>query len=181
MTTSTAYIAFLRAINLGPTRKFPKADVQRVTEAAGGADVATHLNTGNVFLTSRLRSAAKVQSLLESAYAADRGFAVPTVVFTPAEVAAIAARGAALAAEHTPAGKHYVTLYAAPPAPEAVAAVGALTLPGERCVVEGRAAHALLDGDIHDAKLFRSKEFKALGEGTARTQNVLATLADKWC
>lgn len=174
------YIAFLRAINLGSTRKFPKADVQRVTEAIGATDVRTHLNTGNVRLTSPRRSAAAVQRELEDAYAVDRGFDVPTVVLSPAEVAEIAARGAALAAETGHLGKHYITLYAVPPPPSAVAAVLALDLPGERCVVEGRAAHALLDGDIHDAKLFRSKEFKALGEGTARTHNVLATLAERW-
>jgi hypothetical protein len=48
-------------------------------------------------------------------------------------------------------------------------------------VVRGRAAYALLEGDIHSSPLLRSKEFNALGQGTARTQKVLAGLAEKWC
>ena len=70
------YIAFLRAINLGATRKFPKDAVKLATEAAGGTDVETYLNTGNVRLTSTRRSAAAVARDLEQAYAADRGFEV---------------------------------------------------------------------------------------------------------
>ena len=35
------YVAFLRAVNLGATRKFPKADIVAATEAAGGVDVET--------------------------------------------------------------------------------------------------------------------------------------------
>ena len=54
------YVAFLRAINLGPTRKFPKADIVAAVEAAGGEDVATYINTGNVRVTLPLRSRAKV-------------------------------------------------------------------------------------------------------------------------
>ncbi len=175
------YIAFLRAINLGATRVFPKADVQRVTASTGATDVATHLNTGNVRLTSPRRSVAAVRADLERAYAADRGFDVPTVVLTPAEVAAVADLGGTLRDRRSTEGTHYITLYAVPPPAAAAAAVQALDLPGERCIVAGRAAHALLDGDIHDSTLLRSKEFRALGEGTARTLNVIRTLADRWC
>ena len=73
------YVAFLRAINLGRTRKFGKDDVQRATEAAGGVDVATYLNTGNVRLTHRARSLARLKAALEASYLAQTGFEVPTV------------------------------------------------------------------------------------------------------
>lgn len=174
------WVALLRAINLGSTRKFPMADVVAATEAAGGTDIATHLATGNVRLTSSRRSATAVATALEQAYAADRGFDVPVVVLTPQEVVAIAQRGRELQDEHRPAGKHYVTVYAAPPSAAAVRAVEALDVPGEHCVVDGRAAYALLDGDIHDSKLLRGREFKALGIGTSRTLQVLETVATKW-
>src|SRR4051794_20858140 len=42
------YVAFLRAINLGATRKFPKDAIRAATEAAGGSGVETYINTGNV-------------------------------------------------------------------------------------------------------------------------------------
>ena len=48
-------------------------------------------------------------------------------------------------------------------------------------MVEGRAAYVLLDGDIHTFRILASKDFKALGQGTARTVKVLRTVTGKWC
>ncbi len=175
------YVAFLRAINLGAKRKFPKDAIRAATEAAGGRDVETYINTGNVRLTHSARSVAKVQQLLEKAYAEAAGFEVPTVVFTVADLAALTARGEELHAEHDPTGQHYVTLYATAPPPGTVEAVHALEHPGETVVVEGRAAYVLLDGDIHTSRVLSSRELTALGQGTARTIKVLRTITAKWC
>lgn len=175
------YVAFLRAINLGAKRTFPKDAIKAATETAGGGGVETYINTGNVRLTHAARSVAKVQQALEAAYAAEAGFEVPTIVFTAAEVAALVARGEELHAEHDPAGQHYVTLYAAAPPAEAVQAAHDLDHPGETVVVDGRAAYVLLDGDIHTSKVLASKQFTALGQGTARTIKVLRTVSEKWC
>jgi len=84
------YAAFLRAINLGRTRQFPKASIKSATEAAGATEVETYINTGNVRLTTGLRSRAKVESALAKAYLADRAFEVPTIVFTLADLKQIA-------------------------------------------------------------------------------------------
>src|SRR3954453_5604971 len=84
------YIGFLRAINLGPTRKFAKASIVKAVEAAGFTDVATYINTGNVRFDTSLRSRAKIEAALEEAFAAEGGVEGPTVVFTqkgPREVA----------------------------------------------------------------------------------------------
>jgi uncharacterized protein (DUF1697 family) len=175
------YVAFLRAINLGAKRKFSKDAITTATEAAGGSDVETYINTGNVRLTHSARSVAKVQAALEEAYAAEAGFEVPTVVFTTADLAALTARAEELHAEHDPSGQHYVTLYPAAPTAAAKKAVHALEHDGEVVVVDGRAAYVLLDGNIHTSKVLSGKEFKALGQGTARTIKVLRTVVDKWC
>ena len=175
------YVAFLRAINLGANRKFPKDAIRAATEAAGGSDVETYINTGNVRLTHSARSVGKVQTALEQAYAAEAGFDVPTVVFTTADLAALTTRADALHAEHDPAGQHYVTLYATAPSAASVEAVHALEKDGERVVVDGRAAYVLLEGGVQGSRILASKEFKALGEGTARTVKVLRTVTEKWC
>jgi uncharacterized protein (DUF1697 family) len=175
------YVAFLRAINLGATRKFPKDAIKAATEAAGGRDVETYINTGNVRLTHSARSVAKVQAALEEAYAAAAGFEVPTIVFTTKDLAALTARAEELHAEHDPSGQHYVTLYATAPTAAAVEAAHALEHEGETVVVDGRAAYVLLEGDIHTSKLLASKEVTALGKGTARTVKVLRTVTEKWC
>lgn len=174
------HIAFLRAINLGARRTFPKGDIVAATIAAGMSDVQTHINTGNVRLTSSLGSSAAVRAALERAYAQDRGFEVPTVVFTPEEVRAITEAGSALREVNEEGARHYVQLFHEPPPPSAVEAVTALEHPGERIVVRGRAAYLLVPS-VHQARLSSTKEYAALGEGTSRTITVLRAIVEKWC
>jgi len=171
------YVAFLRAINLGPTRKFPKAAIVTATEAAGGADVATHINTGNVLLTTSLRSRAKVEAALEAAYVADRGFAVPTIVFTPAELRQIAADADDLHHE----GRHYVSLLKNEPTAAATKVIEGAGGDGARAVVRDRAVHLLVDGDYHAASLTNAEVEKAFGVATNRNLTVIRALVAKWC
>ncbi|MEO6509973.1 MAG: DUF1697 domain-containing protein [Nocardioides sp.] len=102
------YVAFLRAINLGPTRKFPKAAIVEATEDCGFTDVETYINTGNVRFKSSLRSRAKVEAALEKAFHQHAGFEVPTIVMTPTELRQIAADATTVAKRHTDTGAHYV-------------------------------------------------------------------------
>lgn len=176
------HIAFLRAINLGAKRRFPAADICRVANQAGFAHAETYLNTGNLKVTSSLRSSAKVAAALATAFEADRRFEVPTIAFTPDELAAIVAGIEAVRADVGSPVRWYTTLYAEAPSDAAAQAAMAEEFPGERLVVKGRAAHALIDAEtgIHGSKLLASSSFRALGVGTSRTDKVLATLAAKW-
>ena len=175
-----SYVAFLRAINLGPTRKFPKDAIRAAVESTGCTGVETYINTGNVLLSTRMRSRAKVESALEAAFLADRGFAVPTIAFTPAELRDIVADVDELWAEYGEPKAHAVTLFKEPPTTAAVAAVEALDL-GDVPVVRGRAAHVLLRENFHESKVLSSKEFAALGKGTARYAKVIREITARWC
>ena len=172
------YIAFLRAINLGAKRKFPKNDVVAAVERAGCTDVATHLNTGNVRFDSRLRSRAKVESALEAAFLEDRGFEVPTIVLTPAELCAVAADAEALAAGHR--GQQYVSLLKQIPSPEAIEQIEQRSTAEERARVVGRAVHLLLGENYHQARLTNAVVERHLGVATNRNLTVIRALADKW-
>jgi len=171
------YVAFLRAINLGRTRTFPKADIVAATEGVGFTDVATHINTGNVRFTTAMRSRARIEAALERAYEADRGFAVPTIVFTPAEICAMADDADDLEGP----GRHYVSLLKAEPTPEGTRVIEAAGADGERAVVRGRAVHLLLGESYHRATLENSTVEKALGVATNRNITVIRALAQKWC
>ncbi|KRB77041.1 hypothetical protein ASE01_09775 [Nocardioides sp. Root190] len=176
------YVAFLRAINLGPTRKFPKADIIAATEAAGCVDVLTHINTGNVRLSTTLRSRAKVEEALERAYEAHIGFAVPTIVFTQAELRAIAADARELTDARPDLERHYVYLLKDEPAADLVAAVEARSDEVNSVVVRGRAAHVLLGPGYEAGGVDPYRNEKALSVvATNRNFNVVTTLADKWC
>ena len=173
------YVGFLRAINLGATRKFPKEAIVRATEAAGFTDVATYINTGNVRFDTTLRSRAKIEAALESAYLDEAGFEVPTIVFSTRELKEIAQRAAAF--QHD--GKHYVSLLKEAPSAAAVATMEEASNAQEVARVGGRAVHLLYSGSSYgsDAKLTNAQVEKLLGVATNRNLTVLSALAEKWC
>lgn len=174
------YVAFLRAINLGARRKFPKDEIVVATEAAGGSDVATHINTGNVLLTTTLRSRARVEAVLEDAYLERTGFEVPTIVFTTAEFAALAADARDLTRPDLE--RHYVYLLKQDPAAGKVAELEARSDGTNQVVVRGRAAHVLLGPGYVAGGVDPFQVEKNLGVvATNRNLNVVGTLADKWC
>lgn len=175
------YIAFLRAINLGAKRKFPKADVRRVVDETGASDVAVHLNTGNVRLSSRQRSCSAVEARLEAAFAADRGFEVPTVVVTPTELAAVVADADEVAREAPfDVAAHYVTLMREVPSAQTVTLISHEG-EGEVTAVRGRAVHLMLDGTdrYHQVKLPAAVD-RAMGVWTNRNLTVVRDLAARW-
>ncbi|WP_205474406.1 DUF1697 domain-containing protein [Nocardioides sp. SYSU D00038] len=171
------YVAFLRAINLGARRKFPKDAIVAAAEGAGFADVATYINTGNVRVTTPLRSRAEVETALEAAFLADRGFAVPTIVLTPAEVVAIVEEADRI--DHD--GRHYVSLLKSEPSPEDVALLAAHDSETERSVVSGRAVHLLLGDAYQAARITNDTVEKRLGVATNRTISVIRAVAERWC
>lgn len=178
MCAMATYVGFLRAINLGATRKFGKDAIVAATEGAGFTGVATHINTGNVRLETRMRSRARIEDALERAYRDDRGFAVPTMVVTAAELVAIGDDVDRLGAGHE--GRQFVTLLKHDPDPEAVAALEARSTDLERVVVVGRVAHLLVGDDYLASSLAPAIE-KALGVGTSRNVTVIRALVKKWC
>jgi len=48
----TAYAAFLRGINLGPTNKIAMSRLRELAEGLGYGDVATYINSGNLLFTA---------------------------------------------------------------------------------------------------------------------------------
>jgi uncharacterized protein (DUF1697 family) len=171
------YIAFLRAINVGK-RRFAKAAIVKACEEAGCTDVETYLNTGNVRLTTTLRSRAKVEAALEKAFREAAGFEVPTIVFTPQELSAVAADGEELASGHQ--GLQYLSVLKDAPTAAATKKLDGAGKEGEHAEVRGRAAHLLLGDDYHSAKLDNSVVEKHLGVATNRNLKVIRTLAEKW-
>ena len=179
----STHVAFLRAVNLGATRKFGKTELRACLARAGFSDVDTYLNTGNVLLRgTQHEDGKKLADTLEAVFEADRGFEVPTVVMSLAELSAIHADGKDLIADFAGLGQHYVSLLKHRPRPEAVAEVEALDYPGERVVVRGRGCHLLLAerDNYHNSKLGNALIERRLGVATSRNFRVISTLVAKW-
>ena len=173
------YVAFLRAINLGPTRKFPKAAIVEAVEDCGFTDVETYINTGNVRFRCSLRSRAKVEQALEEGFRKHAGFEVPTIVFTPAELRQVADDAVEVSKRH------------APPAPLRLAAQGQARRRSREkleeidhgedlAVIRGRGAHLLVVTPSARGRLSNATVEKLLGVATNRNLTVVKHLAEKW-
>ncbi|WP_159501195.1 DUF1697 domain-containing protein [Microbacterium sp. 18062] len=175
------YLAFLRAINLGAKRVFPKDDIRRAVEAAGFEDVTTHLNTGNIRFGSRMRSRDRIERALEREFRSDRGFEVPAIVFEASEFAALAASARELSASRPGLSRHYVYLLKDELPAEVAARVEATSGPAGEMVVRDRAAHALLAPGYQHGTVDPLRAAKLLGVATSRNLNVVTGLAERWC
>lgn len=177
MTSSTTrYVALLRAINVGKARQIGMPRLTELLTARGHGDVRTHLRSGNVVLDSTLDEAGLVTDL-EEAIEEEFGFPVPVVVRTGAEIAAVLA-GDPFTLVATDPAKYLVTFLPEPPAADRVAALP----PAEGCgeyLVRGRELYLWLPDGVANTPLAAWKWDRLLGvPGTGRNWNTVMKLAE---
>ena len=179
MVPMPTFIAFLRAVNVGK-RKYPMAELREALTDAGFEEVETHIQTGNVLFRTSLRSRAKVIAALEKAMLADRGFEVPVVLMTPAELTATYDEAVRLGGGRTLKG-HYLTLLADKPTRKGSEALEARSDDGEEVRVGDRAVHLLLTSKpYHEATTGNAEVERHLGVATTRNLTVITKLSEKW-
>ena len=97
-------VALLRGINVGGNRSVPMADLAAIFAEAGGADVRTYIQSGNVvFSAARV---AEVGRRAESLLLQKFGFSVPIMVRTAARMAFVRDHNPFLAEGCGPASLH---------------------------------------------------------------------------
>ena len=162
----TAYIALLRAVNVGGTGKLPMAELKRMCEAAGFTEVRTYIASGNVVFRSRAKEAA-VKAALEQALASYAGKRVGVLVRSAVEMAAV------LAANPYPEapGNRVVAIFLddAPPEELGIGGQG-----HERIGLGTREIYVHYGDGMADSKL----KIRAAGTGTARNMNTVGKLVD---
>src|SRR5947209_290088 len=87
----TAYVALLRAVNVGGTGKLPMTELKAMCEAAGFARVRTYIASGNVVFETA-RSEAAVKAVLEARLAGYAAKPVGVCVRTAREMADVLAK-----------------------------------------------------------------------------------------
>jgi uncharacterized protein (DUF1697 family) len=172
---STRYVALLRGINLGKQRQVGMPRLAELLTERGHADVRTHLRSGNVVLTSTLPEQ-KLAADLSSAIEEEFGFAVPVVVRTGAEMAAVVS-GDPFATVATDPARYLVTFLAEEPAPDKVDALPKADV-GDY-LVRGRELYLWLPDGIQNTPLASWKWDRLLDTpGTARNWNTVVKLAE---
>src|SRR5262249_55424242 len=86
----TAFVALLRAVNVGGAGKLPMTDLKAMCEELGFTSVRTFIASGNVVFATR-KSEAAVKAALEQRLAAYAGKTVGVMVRSAAEMAQVSA------------------------------------------------------------------------------------------
>lgn len=163
-----AFIALLRAVNVGGTGKLPMADLKALCERAGFTQVKTYIASGNVIFLSP-KTETSVKKTLESALAAYAGKPVGVLVRTAAEMAAVAA---ANPFPDRPRNSTVAIFLDTPPPPDALAA--ATGVRGEEMALGAREIYVSYGQHMADSKL----KIPVAKNGTARNLNTVAKLAE---
>jgi uncharacterized protein (DUF1697 family) len=174
------FIVFLRAVNVGK-RQYPMAELRAALTEAGFEDVETHIQTGNVRVTTSMRSKEKVRTALERTMQADRGFDVSAIVLTPAELVEVYDDAQRFAADHTgDCSGHYVSLLQRPATAADITAFEARDVPGEHVRIGKRAGHLLLTKGYHEARTGNDVFERTFVPATNRNLTVITKLVEKW-
>jgi len=80
------YVALLRGINLGPRNKIAMAELRDLLVSLGLENVRTHILSGNAIFTSRRRSSARLEGLIERGIEKRFGFDIRVLVRTVDEL-----------------------------------------------------------------------------------------------
>ncbi len=89
------HVALLRGINVGGHNLIRMADLRSCFEAAGFADVATYIQSGNVLFSAAATRGPALERQLERLLSERFGYAASVVVRTRDELAAVVARAPA--------------------------------------------------------------------------------------
>lgn len=163
----TAYVALLRAVNVGGTGKLPMKDLRTLCESLGFENVRTYIASGNVVFDSHAEQAT-VKRELERALAEYAGKPVGVFVRTGAELSELLKRNPF----RTAAPNRTVAVFLdAPPPTDLMSGVSGLA--------DEEIAPGLQEIYIHYGHGMASSKLRvaAARSGTARNINTIAKLA----
>jgi uncharacterized protein (DUF1697 family) len=164
----TAFVALLRAVNVGGTGKLAMTDLKGICEAVGFAKVRTYIASGNVIFASPWPEA-RVKAALEASLAAHAGKPVAVIVRTAAEMAALLARNPF---PDRAANRTVAIFLDEPPPADALDALAGRN--GEDIQLGVREIWVHYGAGMADSRL----RIPAARAGTARNVNTVAKLAE---
>ncbi len=169
----TTVVGLLRAVNVGG-RKVVMAELREALAAAGFADPRTYLASGNVLVGTELPPAA-AGTAMEAAIAERFGFAVPVLVRTAEELAAVAATDPFDGEASDPARR----LVAFFPAPPDVGPLAGVDVAPERFAAVGRELHLWCPGGVGRSAMLNGRPMaRVWGAATARNWNTVTKLTE---
>jgi uncharacterized protein (DUF1697 family) len=172
------WICLPRGINLGRVNKVNMPQLRKALAAAGFDDVRTYVQSGNILVNSRLRSAGKVSGAIRAVLTEEFDVDCAVIVRTPRQIRDILAWNPfPEQAAASPTTVQVIHL-AAEPDPERVKAELATDWSPDGLAVHGLEACISHTGGMHASRLQHAPLLKRLGvNGTARNWRTLQAIA----
>lgn len=172
------YVALIRGINVGATRKLPMAELRSACGEAGLEDVATYIQSGNIVLSSDLAADA-VAKRLEGLIAERIKLDVPVIVRSAAQWQHYAAGSPFPDAEVERPRLLHICPSVAPAKPEAIAMLESRASAKERIAIKDAVLWVDFGESVGTSKLTPTLLDKAAGSPvTARNWNTVLKLAE---
>ncbi|MEZ6234113.1 MAG: DUF1697 domain-containing protein [Phycisphaerales bacterium] len=173
---TNSHIALLRGINVGGKNRVTMAALVRLFEAAGGTDVRTYIQSGNVLFTSPPDRAVAVAEAVERGLEADLGVPSPVIVRSARALRRVI--DACPFGDAEPTHLHVMFLRDAP-TKQAIAALDPDRSPPDEFIVRGSEIYLRLPKGAARSKLTNSYVDRTLGTvSTARNWRTVRTLAE---
>lgn len=174
---TNSYVLLLRGINVGRNKRLAMPDLRSLLEDVGYSEVRTHLQSGNVVLTSP-DSAARIAEIVRSEIAARLALEVGIIVRTADEMAEVVSVNA-LRDVATDPSRYVVTFLPGPVDQTSLRELEEQSFAPEEFAVRGREVFLWCPNGQHESPLA-----KALGKagvtttGTARNWRTVTRLAE---
>jgi uncharacterized protein (DUF1697 family) len=163
----TAYVAFLRAVNVGGNNGLPMKTLAKIMMELGHGDVKTHLQSGNVVFSSDREDERAMSTEIAAAIEAQAGFRPAIMLRSRAEIEGVIAGNPLLTPEINPARMLTVFLEEKPAA-EGIARLEPERFPNEKFAVVGREMYVLYDDGMGNSKFtpaYYERRLNVLGTG----------------
>jgi uncharacterized protein (DUF1697 family) len=171
-------VVLLRGVNVGRHRRVTMADLRAALATAGYPDVATHVQSGNLLVTTRV-GAARLSRDVETALRAQLGLDIDAIVRTAAQLRAVLAANPFLA-EGLPTPALHVGYAKRKPARAAATALAERDFGRDRAVVSGADVYLCYPDGQGRSKMTGATLEKILGVPiTVRNWNVTTALAER--
>ena len=105
-----AYVALLRAVNLGSTNKVAMPALRSLVSELGHEDVTTYVQSGNLVFRSPSRDGRELSSELERAIERELGVTTPVILRTAAQLRKVVAANPYAGEEPDPKNLHVLFL-----------------------------------------------------------------------
>jgi uncharacterized protein (DUF1697 family) len=152
MGAQSRYVAFLRGINVGGKNKLPMKDLAAMFEKAGGSDVRTYIQSGNVIFGAPAKLASAIAATVAGRIASDFGFHSPVVVRSQAQLQQAVDGNPFLQKKLDPALLHVYFLADLPPA-QLVASLDPARSAPDEFVVDGQQIYLHLPNGMARTRL----------------------------